>query len=176
MSLFLKKLFDRISRKDSITIAREKGVRIGEDCRVLADPYHCFGSEPYLVEIGNHVEITNGCRFITHDGGVWVIRNRENCEKIDKFGKITVGNNVFIGVNTIILPGVIIGDNCIIGAGAVVTKSIPANQVWAGVPARYIKTLDSYAEEVLRVADYTKGLSSTEKKKAIVDSHPDWFK
>ena len=108
--------------------------------------------------------------------GVWVIRNQKNCEKIDKFGKIIVGNNVFIGVNTIILPGVEIGDNCIIGAGAVVTKSIPANQVWAGVPARYIKTIESYAEEVIQVADYTKGLSSTEKKKAIMDTHPDWFK
>lgn len=168
-------LVDRIKKKDSVTIAREAGVKIGDRCRILSNAYSWYGSEPYLIEIGNHVEITNGCRFVTHDGAAWVLREFEGLEKIDKFGKITVGNNVFIGLNTTILPGVTIGDNCVIGACSLVNKDVPSGEVWAGVPAKRICSLEEYKDKNMSSFDYTKGLSAKEKEQAVRKAHPEWF-
>ena len=81
-----------------------------------------FGSEPYLITIGDHVRITAEARFITHDGGVWVFRNEEKMKDVDVFGTIEIGNNVHLGNDVIIMPNVKIGDNVVIGCGAVVTK------------------------------------------------------
>lgn len=171
----LKKLYNRMRRKSNEDIARENGVVVGQDCRILANPYKCFGSEPYLVRLGNHVEIASGCQFITHDGAVWVLRAFPEYSKIDKFGNINVGNNVFVGINSIILPGVNIGDNCVIGAGSLVTKDIPTGEVWGGVPARFISTISEYKDKVLLNADYTKGMNPKDKEAAIRKAHPEWF-
>lgn len=100
--------------------AKYSGVKYGSSCRIVSKE---FGSEPYLVELGNHVHITRGVSFVTHDGGVWVFRENQN--DLDVFGKIKIGNNTYIGNNTLILPGVSIGNNCVIGANSVVTKCIP---------------------------------------------------
>ena len=162
-------------KKSNVDIARENGVLVGNDCLILANPYRCFGSEPYLVRMGNHVEITSGCQFVTHDGAVWTLRIEPKYSEIDKFGKISIGNNVFIGINSTILPGVTIGDNCIVGAGSLVTKNVPSGEVWGGVPARRISTLEEYKNKVIKDADYTKGLGAKEKEKAIRAAHPDWF-
>lgn len=88
------------------------------------------------------MHITEGVRFITHDGGTLLFRDRVPDLEITK--PIIVGNNVYIGNNVIILPGVTIGNNVIIGAGVVVSKSIPDNSVAVGNPARVIKTADEY--------------------------------
>ncbi|OUQ33616.1 acyltransferase [Massilimicrobiota timonensis] len=144
---------------------RKIGVRIGENCEIYPDVF--FGSEPYLITIGNHVRITSGCKFITHDGGVWVLREKYNNEKIDLFGQIQIGNNVHIGMNTIIMPGVTIGNNVIVGCGAVVTKDIPDGQIWAGVPAKFIKNIDDYYSDHIDEFDYTKKFSSQNKKEYL---------
>ena len=170
-----RKIIDRIKRKDNVSIAREMGVKIGERCKILSNPYTCFGSEPYLVEIGDHVEVTKDCRFVTHDGAVWVLQEFEGFEKADKFGKITVGNNVFIGLDSTILPGITIGNNCIVGACSLVNKSIPDGEVWAGVPAKKICTLEEYKNRNKDFFDYTKGLSAKDKEVAVRKAHPDWF-
>lgn len=113
-----------------------------------------FGSEPYLIELGNNVRITNGVRFVTHDGGLWVLRNLGRIDvSIGKFGKIKVGSNTHIGWNAIIMPGVTIGKNCIIGCGAVVTKDIPDNSVAAGVPAKVIESIEDYYTKVMASHD-----------------------
>ncbi len=164
-----------IGKKSSKQIAKELGVKIGEGCELLCNPYSAFGSEPYLITLGDHVRVTKGCLFITHDGGAWVIRGDEGCEQIDKFGKITVGNNVFIGMNSIIMPGVTIGDNVVIGAGSIVTKSIPNCQVWAGVPARFIKDYDNYKQGLISNGDNTKGMSAEKKFDYLKQAHPEWF-
>lgn len=173
--MLFRMIRDRLLRKSNVDIARELGVSIGENCLILSNPYRCFGSEPYLVEIRNHVEITSGCQFVTHDGAVWTLRVEPELAKIDKFGKITVGNNVFIGINSTILPGVTIGDNCIVGAGSLVTKDIPSGEVWGGVPAHFISTLEEYRRKAILRADYTKGMNPAEKEKTVRAAHPEWF-
>ena len=88
-------------------------------------------------------------KFITHDGGLIVARRSEECRKLckdikeaDIFGKIIVGNNVHIGVDAIVLPGVTIGDGSVIGAGSVVTKDIPANSLAVGNPCHVIRRIN----------------------------------
>ena len=63
---------------------------------------------------------------------------------------ITVGENVFIGMRSIILPGTVIGDNVIIGAGSLVKGTIPSNTVWAGIPARQIQSIEEFSEKIER--------------------------
>jgi len=101
-----------------------------------------FGSEPFLIRLGSDITIADGVRFLTHDGGVRVFRKRD--PGIHVYAPITVGNSVFIGVNAIIMPGVNVGSNSVIGAGSVVTKDVPSGEVWAGVPARRLKTTEEY--------------------------------
>ena len=169
--MFIKTLIDRMQlKKDPIKYYRKKGVTIGKGCKVYSSV--SFGSEPYLVTLGDNVRVTGGCKFVTHDGGLWVVRNMaQEYSNVEKFGKIVVGNNVHIGINTVIMPGVTIGNNCIIGVGAIVTKDIPDNSIAAGVPARVIKTLDEYKEKKLQSVDYTKNLTYEEKKKYLVDKY-----
>ena len=100
---------------------------------------------------------------------------RKSNERVAREIGVTAGNNCFIGIRSTIMPGVSIGDNCIIGACSLVTKNIPSGEVWAGVPAKKICTLDEYEEKVLKNCDYTKGLSPKEKERAIRESHPEWF-
>jgi acetyltransferase-like isoleucine patch superfamily enzyme len=101
-----------------------------------------FGSEPWLITLGDNVYIASGCQFITHDGGVLILR--EKYPDLEITQPINVGSNVYIGFNCTLLPGVNVGNNVIIGANSVVTRNVPENTVIAGVPARVIKTLDEY--------------------------------
>lgn len=126
--------------------AKKIGVTIGNDVSLMT---WRFGSEPWLIRIGNHVRVTSGVRFITHDGGSWVFRQQDKYKNVKNFGKIVIENNCFIGNCVIILPGVTIGENSVIGAGAVVSRDIPPNSVAVGVPARVIMTTTEYADKCL---------------------------
>lgn len=157
-----------------IKFLRKRGCQIGKDCEIYSSAN--FGSEPYLIKLGNHVRVNSGVNFVTHDGGMWVVRKYSGggineAEKIDLFGKIKIGNNVHIGTNATIMPGVIIGDNCIIGCGAVVTKKIPDNSVAVGVPARVIESIDDYIKKHANDFDYTKELSAREKKEYLLSKY-----
>src|SRR5699024_6185891 len=101
-----------------------------------------WSTEPWIITIGKHVHITDNVTFITHDGGTLLFRDKEPKLEITK--PIVIGNNVYIGNNVILLPGVNVGDNVLIGAGSVVTKSIENNSVYAGNPARKIKSFEEY--------------------------------
>jgi acetyltransferase-like isoleucine patch superfamily enzyme len=131
---FIEKLFYSFGG-NSFRIKRLKklGVKIGEDCLIQN---YSFDTEPFLIEIGNHVAIASGTRLITHDGGAWVFRNKY--PDLDCFGKIKIGDNCFIGLDSIILPNTEIGNNCVIGAGSVVRGKIPDNSVVMGNPAKVI--------------------------------------
>lgn len=101
-----------------------------------------FGSEPWMIKIGNNVYITAGTDFITHDGGTLILR--KEIPDLEWSAPIEIGDDVYIGFRCIILPGVKIGNRCIIGAGSVVNRNVPDNSVYAGVPARHIGTTDEY--------------------------------
>ncbi len=149
-------------RSNPINYARSIGVTIGDDCKLVQIGGGTFGSEPYLVSMGNHVEISGEVRFITHDGCVWVARMEH--PDIDVVARIRIGNNVFIGARSILLPGTTIGDNCVVGAGSVVRGNIDSGTVVAGVPARFICSTGDYVERSLARNVHTKHMSQSEKK------------
>lgn len=147
---------------DPVGHARRLGVTIGEECRLLGVT---FGTEPYLISLGDHVSATD-TQFVTHDGGIWVFRGEH--PDIDVVRPIKVGNNVYFGMGTIVLPGVTIGDNVVIGAGSILTKDIPSNCVAVGVPARPIKTIDEYYQDVIKEALQTKRMNAREKRQYFI--------
>lgn len=157
-------------KKDSIKCAKFLGVKIGEDCKILDDPGKVFGSEPWLVSVGNHCEFTNGVRIITHEGAIWVARYLENSLKNSDIMKpVKIGNNVMIGQYSIVMPGVQVGNNVIIGAHSVVTKNIENNIIVAGIPAKKIKSIDDFIKDC-KESKYiipTKNMNQNEKKDYI---------
>ena len=124
--------------------ARSLGVKVGRDVRFigLKPNGSQFGGEPYLIEIGDHVTITAEVQFVNHDGGMWIFRDKE--PELNIFGRIKIGNNVFVGLRSVIFPGVTVGNNVVIGACSLVNRDIPDNVVVAGVPAKIICTVDEY--------------------------------
>ncbi|WP_163337118.1 acyltransferase [Desulfopila sp. IMCC35008] len=143
-----------MSRYDDFTIAeyfRRQGAYIGNNNRL---EIRSLGPEPYLVTIKNHCTIANNVHFLTHDGGVWVFS--EEIPDIQKFGTITIHDNCFIGINSIILGNVSIGPNAIVGAGSVVTKNVPENSIVAGVPARTVSSLSDYKRKAVEIWKHQK--------------------
>lgn len=154
-------------RRDPVKYARSLGVTIGEGCSVLSHDTGMFGSEPYLVTIGENVCITADVRFITHDGGVAPFRG--DYPKLDLVAPIRIGSNVFIGMRALIMPGVSVGDKSIIGAGAVVTRDVPAGSVVAGVPARVIGSYEEYLQKAIGRSLQTGDLSPAEKREVLTN-------
>lgn len=88
--------------------------------------------------ISKYANIASGCKFIDHDHGTvagLLIGPQPSIKE-----KIIIGKDAWLGCNVVVLKGVTISEGAVVAAGAVVTKSIPANQIWGGVPAKYIKT------------------------------------
>lgn len=106
-----------------------------------------WGTEPWIIKLGENVHITHGVTFITHDGGTLLFRSEYPDIEITK--PIIIGDNVYIGTNATILPGVKIGSNVVIGACSVVTKDVPSNTVVAGNPAKVIKTIEVYKKKMI---------------------------
>ena len=125
-----------------------------------------WGTEPWIITLGKNVHITDGVKFITHDGGVLLFRKDIPDLEITK--PIIIGNDVYIGNNVILLPGIKIGSKVVIGAGAVVTKDIPDNSVVAGVPARIIKTSAEYFAKIQQESLHLGNLCGKEKDKALM--------
>lgn len=128
-----------IEKSDSdqkINFFRKQGVKIGENCTLET---MSFSTEPYLITIGNHVGVSNGTVFITHDAGIRCFR--EEFPEDDIFGEIKIGDNVFIGINCTILPNTLVGTNCIIGAGSIVRGTFPDNSVIVGNPAKVVTNM-----------------------------------
>jgi acetyltransferase-like isoleucine patch superfamily enzyme len=145
----MKKAHDLLvmSSYDDFTIAdffRQQGAEIGEHSRIMI---RSLGQEPYLIKIGNHCSISSGVIFVNHDGGGWIFT--EEIPSLQRFGKIEIKDNCFLGINCTILPGVTIGPNAVIGAGSVVTKDVPPNSVACGNPARVVKTTEQYKNKIL---------------------------
>ena len=152
MKKIIRKIFPK-KKKDFVQSLREKGMRIGERT-VIYDSKSVVIDEtrPWMIEIGDDVKITHGVIILTH-GFDWSVLKGVYGEVLGSCGKVTIGNNVFIGTNAIILKGVTVGNNVIIGAGSVVNKDIPDNCVVAGNPARVIMSLEEYHEKRLKLQE-----------------------
>ena len=155
-----------IKHKILIYLLRKKGVRIGKGVDIGKNVN--FGSEPYLIEIADNVRISSNVNLITHDGGLWTLRKMKLLENADFFGKIIIEENVNIGMNATIMPGVKIGENSIVGLGAVVTKDVPSNTVVAGIPAKKIETIQEYYEKKKDKCDFTKNMNYKKKKEYLL--------
>lgn len=123
--------------RGTVHASRALGCTIGENCRILSD---IATSEPWLVSVGDRVTISSGVRFITHDGTGWLYRDEKG--RRYRYAPVRIGSDVFIGANVVVLPGVTVGDHCVIGAGSVVTRSIPDGTVVAGNPAHPLCSWD----------------------------------
>lgn len=120
---------------------RRRGASIGENVDILdnciIDPDHCFH-----IKIGNNVTFAPNVHVLAHDAST---------KKFIGYTKVkntTIGNNVFVGAGSLILPGVKVGDNVIIAAGSVVIKDVPNDTVFGGNPAQQISTTSSYLEKM----------------------------
>ncbi len=145
--LKIEDILRAIRDKAYIEICKSRGLKVGKGVIFIEAPK--FGSEPYLIEIGDHTKITANCTFINHDGAMYVIRSMDKYADARNFGRIKIGQNCFIGNNCTILPGVEMGDNCILGAGSVLNSSTPSNSVYAGVPAKFICSIEEYGDKSL---------------------------
>ena len=150
--------------------AKKMGVKFGKKCKIST---YKIGSEPYLITLGNHVHITANVQFINHDGGVWIFR--DEIPDFDVFGKIFIDDNTFIGNNAVIMPGVKIGKNCVVGANSLVTKSFPDNCIIAGIPAKFIMHTHEYKEKMVAKNAKTKSYFKDEKKNKILNLPDELF-
>lgn len=166
----------KIKRKP-VEFSRRIGVTIGEDCQILDNPLTVFGSEPWLITIGNQVDITGGVRFICHEGGMWCARRlKPELMDYDLFRPIRIGNNVMVGTRTVIMPGITIGNNVIIAGCSVITKDVPDGAVVAGVPAKQISTVDKFVENIKMEELFpTKRMTQDQKWNYLKKVRPEWF-
>lgn len=152
MKRIIKKLKRKILgyRADSesyIAHLRKIGVSVGEGVTIFSPRTVVIDDRtPCMLKIGNNVQITKGVTILTH-GFDWAVLKGVYGEVLGSRGKVTIGDNVFIGINSTILKGVTIGNNVIIGACSVVTRDIPDNSVAVGTPAKVIMSLDAYYEK-----------------------------
>lgn len=118
----------------------KRGLKIGKKFQrmggVIIDPSHC-----YHITIGDNVTLAPRVHILAHDSSFGIFTGETRA------ANVTIGNDVFVGAGTIILPGVHIGNRVIIGAGSIVTKDIPDNSVAVGNPAKVICSLDAYLEK-----------------------------
>lgn len=89
------------------------------------------------IRVSKYSNIASGCRFVDHDHGTEAGKLIGPQQSIKD--PILLEKDVWLGCNVVVLKGVTIGEGSVVAAGAVVTKSIPANQIWGGVPAKFIK-------------------------------------
>lgn len=124
----------------------KKGLKLGKNVEIVEefffDPSHCF-----LISIGDNCTFAPNVRLIAHDA------SSKKLLGYTKIGKIDIGENCFLGDSVLVLPGVTIGSNSVVGAGSVVTKSIPPNSVAAGNPARAICSIHEYKDKMMRLSE-----------------------
>lgn len=116
-----------------------KGLRIGENVHINFDSIDSL--YPWLIKIGSNILFSPNVKILAHDSSTQIPLKKA------KIGRVTIGDNVFIGYNSVVLCNTSIGDNVIIGACSVVTSDVPSNSVYAGNPARFICSYDDYIEK-----------------------------
>jgi acetyltransferase-like isoleucine patch superfamily enzyme len=156
--------------KGRLKVAKENGMIVEEGVTVMGGVN--FGSEPYLITLHKNCRISSDVCFVNHDGGTYAFRNHwEKYKNVIKYGTIEIGEETFIGARSIIMPGVKIGRNSVVGVGSVVTKNVPDETVVSGIPAKRMCSIQEYAEKCrasmpqkFRETDY-----QADKKKYLMD-------
>jgi len=140
----LKFYFSVTSKKRYEKYLKKCGVKIGVGCEFYGLPDITIDTtRPSLVEIGNNVIFTKGVIILTH-GYDWAVIREKYGDFLGYAQPVKIKDNVFLGMRTIVLPGVVIAENCIIAAGSVVTKSTEADSIYAGIPAKRIMGIEEY--------------------------------
>lgn len=136
----VKDIIKRINGEVPTSTLKKRGMKVGNNFNrqqgCFIDPSHCF-----LISIGDNVTFSIRVCLLAHDAST------KKSLGYTKIGKISIGDNVFVGANATILPGVTIGNNSIIGANSLVAKDVPENVVVAGNPAKIISTLEDYMKK-----------------------------
>jgi len=127
--LFFRKIGKNVRFYGSIKALRPENIIIGNNCTL--NDYIVLNARAEIL-IGNNVTISSG--VIVNTAGLNYLNKKEHFAK-----RIEIMDDVWIGSNALLLPGVTIGERTIIGAGSVVNKSIPSNSLAVGVPAKVIK-------------------------------------
>lgn len=131
-----KNIFDNVkfrllSPDKKAEYLRDKVYHMGQNVEIYTS---YIGTEPYLISIGDNVTVAAGVKFVNHDVSCFnVTRYLKLNYTLDKVGPITLKDNCMIGAYSILMPGVVVGENSIIAAGSVVTKKVPANEIWGGI-------------------------------------------
>jgi acetyltransferase-like isoleucine patch superfamily enzyme len=132
--------------RSSIIVKKNATLEIGENFKMSNSAIYCAEK----ITIGDNVMIGGSCRIWDTDFHPLDSKSRvDNPNEDYKTNPIIIGNNCFIGGFSIILKGVTIGEGSIIGAGSVVSKSIPSNEIWGGNPASFIKKIDNGHRETV---------------------------
>ena len=133
-----------------------RGLKVGEETYIFSWE-GIDANWPWLISIGNGVTISAGVQILAHDASP----TKAGCRT--KLGRVSIGNNVFVGARSVILCDVTIGDNVIIGAGSVVTHDCEDNFVYAGNPARKICSMEEYRNKHEKLQDERPDLSQIRK-------------
>ena len=133
---FLYRLRGEYTTEKLVSMGMTVGKNFGRLNGVILDPSHCW-----LITIGDNVTMAPRVHILCHDASTKTFLN------YTKIGRVTIGDNVFIGAESVVLPGVTIGSNVIIGANSTVTHDVPDGVVVAGSPARVICTLEKYLDK-----------------------------
>lgn len=144
-------------------ICLHNGLKLGKN--VVVRNNVSFGSEPFLVEIGDETRIGFGVTFVTHSGFTVNLRKLEGYEDVRNFGHIKIGENCAIGNGSVILQNVEIGNNCVLGANSVLSDSMPSHTVYAGNPAKYVCEIEDYGDILKKTTiDYPIDLEKDKKQ------------
>lgn len=128
-----------------VSYLKKKGVSVGDNTKFFSPRNTIVDvTRPYLLKIGKGVKVTSHVTILTHDFSYSVLRPVYHELINECSGQTVIGDNCFLGIGALIMPGVKIGKNVIIGSGSVVTKDIPNNMVAAGNPAKIICTLEDF--------------------------------
>lgn len=143
ISKFTRRHFNHVRTELVIRKWRKRGVKIGENCYVNHDVLLENG-----VEIGDGTTITGGSIVLTHDAVPATFLPELNrgsvLTRVCRRANVKIGRQCFIGARCVILPGIEIGDRCVVAAGSIVTKDVPSGHVVAGNPAKVVCTIDEY--------------------------------
>lgn len=180
-SFIIKLLTRRKTSSRYIKKLQKRGVKIGDHC-VFFDPSNTTidSQRPHMLAIGDYVKITSGVCILCHDYSRSVLANISGMANVGESKPTKIGDNVFIGINAIVLMGSTIGNNCIVGAGSVVSGLFPDNVVIAGNPAKIICTIEEFyrkrkSNEVDAAKEYVKSFRKSYGRNPNVDDMTNAF-